>query len=394
MVRETQELAQIRVGLEEVLCHFQELEDPREPINIKHSLESVVVIAIMGILAGAAGPTSIAEWAKSKSVFLIDLLSLGHGVPRKDVFRRVLTALKPEAFQTCFNHWIQALCQRAEQNVPPGTLAERPLLPVDGKTARRSHDRARGLGALHSVSVYAAQLGITLAQVATMEKSNEITAIPEALKLVNLAGAIVTIDAMGTQTEIAEQVVDGEGDYLLALKGNHPTLYQTVMEHVNAQLDTDIPTAQRLVTTETGHGRKEQRIYMQFSAPETLPGFGQWKGFKTIGVAMLTCLRDGQETYDTRYYISSLELDIQQMARAVRSHWAIENSCHWTLDMTYREDESRTRGVYMRENLAWLYRFTLSLLKQCQNKKSVAMNRRRCGWNEATMLEILTGITT
>ena len=320
MVRETQELAQIRMGLEEVLCHYLELEDPREPIHIKHSIESVVVIAIMGILAGAAGPTSIAEWAKSKSVFLNDLLSLEQGVPRRDVFRRVLTALKPVAFQKCFNHWIQALCQRAEQAVPPGTATERPLLPVDGKTARRSHDRARGLGALHSVSVYAAQLGITLAQVATAEITNEIIAIPEVLKLVNLAGAIVTIDAMGTQTEIAEQIVEGEVDYLRALKGNHPTLYQAVIAHVNAQLDNDIPTAQRLVTTETGHGRKRQRSYMQFPAPETLPGFGHWKGLKTIGVAMLTCLRDGMETYDTRYFISSLELDIKQMAREVRSH--------------------------------------------------------------------------
>ena len=238
------------------------------------------------------------------------------------------------------------------------------------------------------------QLGITLAEVATVEKSNENTAIPEVLKLVNLTGAIVTIDAMGTQTEIAEQVVEGDGDYLLALKSNHPTLYQAVIDQVNAQLDTEIPAAQRLVTTETGHVRKEQRNYMQFPALKTLPGFDQWKGFKTIGVAMLTCLRDGKETYDTRYFIGSLEMDIKQMAHAVRSHWAIENSCHWTLDMTYREDESRTRGAFMRENLAWLYRFTLSLLKQCQNKKSVAMNRRRCGWNDTTLLEILTGATT
>ena len=163
MVPETQELAQIRVGLEEELFHFRELEDPREPINIKHSLESVVVIAIMGILAGAAGPTSIAEWAKSKSVFLIDLMSLENGVPRKDVLRRILTAFKPEVFQQCFNHWIQAVYQRAEQAADPATARERPLLPVDGKTARRSYDRSRGLGALHSVSVYAAQYGITLA---------------------------------------------------------------------------------------------------------------------------------------------------------------------------------------------------------------------------------------
>ena len=393
MVRETQELAQIRVGLEEVLCHFRELEDPREPINIKHSLESVIVIAIMGILAGAAGPTSIAEWAKSKSVFLIDLLSLEHGVPRKDVFRRVLTALKPEAFQQCFNHWIQALCQRAEQSVPPGTAAERPLLPVDGKTARRSHDHKNGLGALHSVSVWASEFGLSLGQVACAEKSNEITAIPELLRLVDIKGTIITIDAMGTQKAIAEEIIEGGADYVLALKGNHETLHQAVIDYIDEQLDGDMKSAREHVTIENAHGRDEKRTYLQLPAPKSLPGFALWKGLETIGMVILCSLRDGKETIEVRYYISSLAMGVERFARAVRSHWGVENGCHWVLDMTYREDESRIREKALRENFAWLNRFTLSLLKQHSDRHSVAMRRRGCGWNENFLLEVLTGTT-
>lgn len=392
MAKAKQELKEVRIGLEEVLCHFQELEDPREPINIRHPLVSVVVIAIMAVLAGASGPTSIAEWAALRLDLLTRLLPLPNGVPRKDVFRRVLSALQPEVFQICFANWLNTMYARVEES----TGQTRPVLAVDGKTLRRSHDHGKGLGPLHSVTVWASDFGITLAQVATTEKSNEITAIPEVLKLVNLAGAIITIDAMGTQTEIARQIVAGDADYVLALKGNQGTLHQGVIDYVTQQLDNDFAeaNARRLETEETGHGRLEKRLYVQLPAPKDLPGFNRWAGLTTIGIAMLTCVRDGKETYDTRYFISSLQMGVKQFARAVRSHWGIENSCHWTLDMTYREDESRVRGVYMRENLAWLNRFTLSLLKQHKNKKSVAMNRRRCGWNDEALLEILTAATT
>jgi len=392
MAKAKQEPKEIQLGLEEVLCHFHELEDPREPINIQHPLVGVVVIAIMGILAGASGPTSIAEWAALRPDLLTKLLSLPNGIPRKDVFRRVLSALKPDVFQTCFANWLNSMYSRVEEV----TDQTRPIFAVDGKTLRRSHDQSRGLGPLHSVTVWASDFGITLAQVATEEKSNEITAIPQVLKLVNLAGAIITIDAMGTQTEIAQQIVDGGADYVLALKGNQGTLHQGVIDYVNLQLDDDFAgtNARKFETAETGHGRKEKRLYVQMSAPQDLPGFDRWAGMLTIGIAMLTCIRDGKETYDIRYFISSLRMGVKQFARAVRSHWGIENSCHWTLDMTYREDESRVRGLYMRENLAWLNRFTLSLLKQHKNKQSVAMNRRRCGWNDQALLEILTAPTT
>ncbi len=382
----------IRVGLDEVVRHFEELEDPRSSVNLRHPLVSVVVIAIMGVLAGAGGPTAIAKWAVMKEKLLLRLLPLPNGIPRKDVYRRVLATLKPEAFQACFVDWLQAL--RAQACAATGV--DQPVLAVDGKTLRRSHDRSKGLGALHSVSVWASDFGLTLGQVATDEKSNEITAIPELLRLVDIQGAIITIDAMGTQTAIAEQIVEANADYVLALKGNQGTLHQAVIDYVDEQMERDFAGigARRHVTKEKGHGREETRHYVQMPAPKNLPGFGRWTGLLSIGVAMLTCLRDGKETADIRYFISSLPVSVKRFARAVRGHWGIENACHWSLDFTYREDESRIRDVYVRENFAWLNRFTLSLLKQHPGRESLAMKRRCCGWNDELLTQVLTGQST
>jgi predicted transposase YbfD/YdcC len=378
-----------RIGLDEIAQHFETLEDPRSSVNRKHPLVSVVVIALMAVLAGANGPTAIAEWAVLKAEFLREVLDLPHGIPGKDVFRRVLMALKPAAFQACFVAWLQAL--RAQAAAAAGV--EQPVLAVDGKTARRSHDRRKGLGALHSVSVWASEFGLSLGQVACAEKSNEITAIPELLRLVDIKGAIITIDAMGAQKAIAAEIIDGEGDYVLALKGNQESLHQATIAHIDEQLEGDLAQAQEHVTIEKGHGREERRTYLQLPAPESLPGFAQWKGLKSIGVVTSCCLRDGKETIEVRYYISSLAVSVKKFAHAVRSHWGIENSCHWSLDITYREDESRIRDRHLRENFAWLRRLTLSLLKQHQGRKSVAMKRNCCGWSEDFMLEVLTGAT-
>ena len=378
-----------RIGLDEITRHFEDLEDPRSHVNRRHPLVSVVVIALMAVLAGADGPTGIAEWAALKEEFLGAVLDLPNGVPRKDVFRRVLMSLKPAAFQACFATWLQSL--RATAAAAAGT--EQPILAIDGKTARRSHDRSKGLGALHSVSVWASEFGLSLGQVACAEKSNEITAIPEVLRLVDITGAIITIDAMGTQKAIAAQIIEGEGDYVLALKGNQGTLHQAIIEHIDEQLEGDLAQAHEHVTIEKGHGREEMRTYLQLPAPESLPGFAQWKGLKSIGVATSRCLRDGKETVEVRYYISSLAVSVKKFAHAVRGHWGIENSCHWSLDITYREDESRIRDRHLRENFAWLRRITLSLLKQHQSRKSVAMRRNSCGWSETFMLEVLTGAT-
>ncbi|MCH7688596.1 MAG: ISAs1 family transposase, partial [Planctomycetes bacterium] len=349
----------IRLGVNDVVRHFEGLEDPRSEINRRHPLVSVVVISLMAVLAGASGPTAIARWALLKEDLLLKLLRLPNGIPRKDVYRRVLSALKPDAFQACFVNWLQSL--RASAAARSGV--EQPILAVDGKTLRRSHDRSRGLGALHSVSVWATDFGLTLGQVATDEKSNEITAIPELLRLVDIQGAIITIDAMGTQKAIARQIIAAKADYVLALKGNQGKLHSAVIAYVDEQIDNDFANvaARRYVTKEKGHGREETRIYIQMPAPKSLPGLGLWTALKTIGVVVSLCVRNGKEATEMRYYISSLAVSVKLFARAVRGHWGIENTCHWSLDVTYREDESRIRDVRMRENFAWLNRFTLSL---------------------------------
>jgi predicted transposase YbfD/YdcC len=378
-----------RISLDKIVGFFDELEDPRSTINRQHPLVSVVVMAMMAVLAGAGGPTAIAKWAAMKKEFLVQVLDLPNGIPGKDVFRRVLMLLQPDAFQACFVNWLQSLRARAAAAMG----VEQPVLSVDGKTARRSHDRGKGLGALHAVSVWASEFGLSLGQVACAEKSNEITAIPEVLRLVDIKGAIITIDAMGTQKAIAEQIIDSEADYVLALKGNQGTLHQAVIDYVDEQSKNDFADVKvrRHLTEETGHGRQETRSYIHLPVPETLRGLELWKGLTSIGVATLACVRDGKETVETRYYICSLAVGVKRFAHAVRSHWGIENTCHWSLDVTYREDDSRIRQEHVRQNFAWLNRFTLSLLKQHPGRDSMAMKRRCCGWNDDFLLEVLTG---
>jgi predicted transposase YbfD/YdcC len=380
-----------RIGLDEVVRHFETQDDPRSSVNLQHPLVSVVVIALMAVLAGAGGPTAIAKWAALKKEFLLGALDLPNGIPRKDVFRRVLAALKPGAFQACFANWLQALRATAAA----ATGVEQPVLSVDGKTARRSHDRKNGLGALHCVSVWASDFGLSLGQVACAEKSNEITAIPELLRLVDISGAIITIDAMGTQKAIAEQIIEGDADYVLALKGNQETLHQAVIAYIDEQSQNNFAgvKARRHQTRETGHGRDETRSYIQMPVPQELPGVALWNGLKSIGMVESRCLRNGKETVEVRYYISSLGVSVKRFAHAVRSHWGIENTCHWSLDVTYREDESRIREKHLRENFAWLNRLTLSLLKQHPGRDSLAMKRRSCGWSDGFLLEVLTGAT-
>ena len=378
-----------RVGLDEVVRQFQDLEDPRSSVNRRHPLASVLVIALLAVLAGAGGPTAIAAWAATKQDLLTRVLDLPHGIPAKDVFRRVLMTLQPTVFQACFVAWLKSLRDAAAA----ATGVDRPVFAIDGKTARRSHDRKNGLGALHCVSVWASEYGLSLGQVACAEKSNEITAIPELLRLVDIKGAIITIDAMGTQKAIAAQIIEGEADYVLALKGNQETLHQAVIDHIHEHWEDDFARvkARRHQTRETGHGRKETRTYIQMSVPEDLPVLNVWAGLKSIGVVVSESVRDGKATDEVRYYISSLDVGVKRFAHAVRSHWAVENTCHWSLDITYREDESRVRERHLGENMSWLYRFTLSLLKQHPGRQSLVMKRRCCGWDENFLMEVLAG---
>ncbi len=382
-----------RTVLDEVVAQFSELEDPRSTINRQHPLVSVVVIALMAVLAGAGGPTAIAIWAESKKELLVKVLSLPRGIPRKDVFRRVLMLLNPAAFQACFYNWLESLYAKVAKT----NGVEQPVFAVDGKTLRRSHDPRQGPGRV----AFGERLGQRIRPLVgpkspVSKKSNEITAIPELLRLVDIRGAIITIDAMGTQKAIAEQIIDGEADFVLALKGNQGTLHQAVIDYVDKLSANDFADveARRLLTKNKGHGREEVRSYIQMPVPLDLPGLELWKGLKSIGVVVSACVRDGKETIETRYYISSLAVGVKRFAHAVRSHWGIENSCHWTLDFTFREDESRIREKNLRENFAWLNRFVLSLLKQYPGRDSVAMRRRKCGWNENFLLQVLMGATT
>jgi predicted transposase YbfD/YdcC len=377
---------------QDIARYFDDLPDPRSHVNRLHPLSTVLVIAIMAILAGAKGPTSIARWARTKELFLRNCLPLPYGVPRKDVFRIVLSRLCPKVFQACFAKWLESLKLQAMEIHD----IERPIFAIDGKTNRRSHDHAKGLGALHSVTIWASELGLSLAQVACAEKSNEITAIPEVLQLVDITGAIITIDAMGTQKEIAQEIINLKGDYVLALKGNQGKLHEEVLNHITKYLDNNFAglDARQYIETETSHGREETRTYIQFPVPTELTKTKEWAGLKTIGMATRCYTKNGEQHSDVRYYISSLKLGVRLFARAVRQHWGTENGCHWTLDMIFREDESRIRGKAVRENFAWLNRLALSLLKQHPEDTSIALKRQSCGWDDNYLLQVLTGIVT
>jgi predicted transposase YbfD/YdcC len=382
-------MASTRSKLDEIVASFSTLEDPRSHINRRHPLSSILVIAVLAVLAGAAGPTAIARWAKLKEDLLTTILDLPHGVPGKDVFRRVLMLLKPDAFEACFNAWIARLRDEATAE----TGVDRPIVSLDGKTARRSHDAKEDLGPLHVVTAWAGDYGLALGQEVCAEKSNEITAIPELLKKIDVRGGIVTIDAMGTQKAIAEEIIRGGADYVLALKGNHEILHQAVIEHIDGQLEGDLKGAEELTTSDHGHGREEERTYLQLPAPEDLPGKSQWKNLKSVGVVTSRRVKGGQESIEVRYYLSSLSVGVNLFARAVRGHWSVENTCHWTLDVTFREDDSRIRERVLGSNITWLYRFTLSILKQHPDRRmSLIMKRRACGWSEKFLMEVINAL--
>ena len=382
-------MASNRTKLDEIVESFSTLEDPRSHINRKHPLPSILVIAVLAVLAGAAGPTAIARWAELKKELLTGILDLPHGIPGKDVFRRVLMLLRPVAFEAAFNAWIA----RLRDDATAETGVERPIISLDGKAARRSHDATNDLGPLHVVTAWAGEYGLALGQEVCAAKSNEITAIPELLKKIDVVGGIVTIDAMGAQKAIAEEVIRAKADYVLALKGNQEALHRAVIEHIDERLEGDLGEETELTTTERGHGRAEERTYLQLPAPEGLPGRDQWKRLKSVGVVTSRRVEDGREGIEVRYYLSSLPVDAELFARAVRGHWSVENACHWSLDVTFREDDSRVRQRVLGANITWLYRFTLSILKQHPDRRmSLIMKRRGCGWSETFLMEVINAL--
>ena len=369
--------------------YFAELEDPRSHINRRHLLGDLIVIAICGVLAGADGPKAIGTWAQSKAAWLRQHLELPHGIPSHDTIGRLLALLHPQAFQSCFQNWIASL--RGADGDP---IAD--IIAIDGKALRRSHDRKKNLGPLFLVSAWAVQGGISLGQLATEEKSNEITAIPELIDNIDIEGATVTIDAAGCQKNIASKIVDKKGHYVLALKGNQGNLHKATRKWIAEQMERDFAgiTVRRHQETVKGHGRLDTLIYYQFEAPDSLPGKHNWSGLRTIGIAIRISKQGDKETSDVRHFISSLPIGVRRFAKAVRGHWAIEGTLHWCLDVTFREDESRLRNRKAADNLAWLKRFAISLLKQQKDKDSIAMRRRKAGWSTDYLAKVLGLATT
>lgn len=372
------------VDVESILAHFRELEDPRADINRIHLLGDMIVISIMAVIAGAEGPKAIGVWAESNEAWLRERLELPGGIPSHDTIGRLLMALKPSAFQTCFQSWITALTKTySDQDLD--------VVAIDGKALRRSHDSKSGLGPLFLVSAWAVQRGISLGQLATAEKSNEITAIPELLDDIDIESSVVTIDAAGCQKAIAAKIIQGKGDYVLALKGNQGNLHQAVVDYVIEQMENDFSEVEcrKHVERLKGHGREDEITYYQIAVPETLVGKDQWRGLRTIGVAIRHSESGNGHTEDVRYYISSLKLGVKRFATCVRGHWGIENTLHWCLDVTFREDDNRVRNRTLANNLAWLKRFAISLLKQIDDKESIAMRRRMAGWNPSYLAKVL-----
>ena len=370
-----------------ILEHFESLSDPRDTRNRKHLLVDVIVISICGVLIGCEGPTSIARWALIRRGWLAQFLQLPNGIPSRDCIRRVLSALQPAAFQRCFEAWIASRVARDETNALR-------LIAIDGKTPRRSHDRAAGLGPLHLVSAWATEEGIALGQVATDEKSNEITAIPELLDQIDVQDALVTIDAMGCQKEIAAKIVAQGGDFALAVKDNQPKLHEGIRQFFAQHLEDNLADLEYRYheTRDEEHGRIDERAYYLAKVPKDFSVQKQWPHVKAIGYAVRLCEHsDGRQSHDVRYYILSRYVSGRRFAEAVRSHWGIENSLHWVLDMNFREDESRTRHRVFADNLSWLRRFAITLLKQHPKKESLRGKMQIASWSDAFLAEVLVG---
>ena len=360
---------------------FSELVDPRSEQARLHDLVDILCLAVLAVIAGAEGWEDIEEFGKQKRPWLQRFLRLPNGIPSHDTISRVFRLLRPEAFQEGFLRWISSL---------HGELGLK-LVAIDGKTLRRSHDRRGMKSALHAVCAWSVANHVMLGQQSVDEKSNEITAIPELLAWLDLAGAVVTIDAMGCQKEIAAEIVDGGGDYVLAVKENQPKLHAAIQQHFDElhEMDFAAGDCRRRQTNHKGHGRVEQRFYYQSPLPESLRPFaGDWRELATIGQVISITERDGQECSEVRYYISSLPLGVKRFAEAVRGHWGIENSLHWVLDVVFDEDHSRIRKGHGPDNFALLRRFAVSLIKHDTSPGSIKKKRKRAAWNNDALAKI------
>jgi predicted transposase YbfD/YdcC len=367
-----------------LLEHFKTLEDPRAENLIEHSLLDIIGLTICAVICGADSWVDIENYGRSKEEWLRQFLPLANGIPSHNTIARLFAALKPEQLQECFLSWVRTVAQ----------IKEAEVITIDGKTLRQSYDKGGNKGAIHMVSAWASQNQLVLGQVKVDEKSNEITAIPELLKVLELNGCIVTIDAMGTQKEIAKQIVEGGGDYILSLKGNQGNLHADV-----AQLFAwtrkiqfkDIPH-EFYQTTDGNHGRIEIRRHWLLEGVEYLLDTHLWSGLARVGVIESERRLPGKATtIEQRYYLLSLEGDVQRFARAVRSHWGIENQLHWVLDVAFHEDASRIRKDHAPENLALIRHLALNLIRQDTSVRcGIKAKRLKAGWDNFFLSHLLS----
>lgn len=393
------EAQRIEQANEEVaLVYFREalssLPDPRRAQGRRYPLVSVVVIALMAMVCGCDDAEAMDVWGEANAEWLAGILKLPHGTPTQDVFLSVFAALDPVAFHRVFLSWMELL--RLGLRVMGKHIA------VDGKTSRRSFDTAVGKLAIHTVSAWLSDEGLVLGQIKTAEKSNEITAIPELLRVIDLRGATVTIDAMGCQTEIAKTIVGGEGNYLLAVKENQPALHADLVatfaeaadDHLRSVDERARPTIEVFEETDKGHGRVEKRSVELCRDLGWMMTADRWAGLACVVKVTRerTVLATKKTSTETAYYIGSdAKLDARGAAHPIRRHWSIENELHWVLDMGFREDEARHRARHLAENLTTLRHFALNLLKRDPDRKlGVANSRRRAGWDHDYLLRILT----
>jgi predicted transposase YbfD/YdcC len=366
--------------------HFADIDDPRYQHSPAHALVDIITIAICGMICGADDWVAIEEFGLAKEAWFKTFLNLPYGIPSHDTFRDVFGKLDPEQFRMSFIRWVGAISRL--------TIGE--VVSIDGKTVRRSHDKGQGKQAIHMVSAWASENELVLGQVKVEDKSNEITAIPELLRLLALKGCIVTIDAMGCQTDIADQIISQGADYVLALKDNHKRLHQEVQRLFTDALtdpNTTIPY-QFDQMVHKDHGRIETRrcwtiddpAYINYLDPQ-----GRWSELRTV-VRVETQRQVGAETsYDTRHYLTSLTGEPIRFNQIIRTHWHIENKLHWVLDVAFREDDCRVRQGYAAENLAILRHIALNLLKQENTAKCGIKNKRlKAGWDNDYLLNVLT----
>ncbi len=372
-------MSQSRAGT--LLSPFATLTDPRVNRTKRHDLLDILFIALCAVVSGANDCVAMAKFGTSKRAWLEKYLDLPNGTPSHDTFTRVFAALDGKAFVACFLEWVAALQESTDGQ----------LVAIDGKTARATLDKAKGQNPLHVVSAWATANHLLLGQEVVATKSNEITAIPKLLEVLELTGAIVTIDAMGCQKEIAAKIRDKGADYVLAVKGNQDHLEEDIVAAFEAVDDGQGSATVRTHTAyDKGHGRQETRRTQTMAVPETLRNLEAWRDLKSIARCTRTYQEGGVEKSEVRYFISSLSPQAKKLAVAIRGHWGIENGLHWVLDMYFAEDRNRARTGNAAANLALLRRWVVSLLRRDESSTGgIEKKRLQAGWNDEIREAIL-----